>query len=159
MNHDIISLDEFDDILQPRTPAEHAGTLALWLDKGGLFSANELDELKASDSWRTKKEVYRGREFCVECQQLIPDKYCRACGLPLGQLATVLDLVPVPSDLRKELVKTAECLIKTPAKPKLVLAFLHFVNQSAKNPLWQDDVETIFTEACAQEIIRRRKAA
>jgi hypothetical protein len=159
MKNNNMSLDEFDKILTPKTPAEYAATLAMWTSRNGFFTEKDLEDLKASDQWRSKIEKFRGRDFCSCCSQLIPSNYCRECGLSLpALLPDILDLIPAPSLQRTEIEKTATEFIKAPVKPKMLLGFLHFLNKSSDAPLQDEDVNTIFVEACRVELLRRKAA-
>lgn len=145
--------------LEPKSPAEHERFLALACSTGALTTNAEIEQIKFDPRWRTKYTRFRGCDFCAECNQILTTRTCTECGLPLPQsLPTLLDLAPAPSELRACLQSLATELLQTQIHPKIVLAILHFYNQTVRLSLQFEDVDMIFSEAAAREVLRRKGA-
>lgn len=89
-----VTLKELDSLLKPKTPAENERLLALWTWAQGQFDEQDLWDLQASNSWRSKTAKFRDREFCARCDQLLSIRICTECGMPLNHFSTRFDSLP-----------------------------------------------------------------
>lgn len=147
-------IDQIDEILKPRTPNEKAIALAF-----GMTPGLTEEMIRAQKpTWRTKTSTYRGCEFCDECDQLIPESYCKGCGLGLpATMPSPLDIIATPSAARSELETVAKSMLRACSlQPKTLLRVLHALNATYRIPFDSTDINMIFGEAAAAEVVRRR---
>lgn len=145
-----------DDVVHylPQTPMD-SEQLVVWIAKG--LSPSQIEIKMQDPEWRSETEEFRGHPFCCKCGQLASKDNCEECGQPIpGLLPKAIDVIPVPSEVRRDLEKTAEELMRTSLSPRVVIEFLHFRSQSLRPLLEPTDVDMIFGEAAAKELIRRK---
>lgn len=133
--------------------------IAFWKAEG--FTNDEVLAKLELPEWRSRTEVFRGRTFCEECQQMVRAEQCHQCGQPLPRLQPLMiELLPVKCEPREALKSLAGELVKTKIAPHLIIAFMHHLNTTFREQaLLLEDVDMIFGEAVTIEIARRRGAA